>query len=93
VKCASPTNHAFDYQRQVELIMNAPLRDERRAGSRNERFAAAAVLLAIAVSVCGAGIVIVESSAEPPHKSAGVASHEIQAVNPQTHATENNHAR
>jgi hypothetical protein len=89
VKCASPTNHAFDYQRQVELIMNAPLRAERVAGSRNERLAAAAVLIAIAVSVCGAGIVIVESSAEPPRK----AVHEAPALKPPSHTTEDNHAR
>ena len=89
MKCASPTNHAFDYQRQVELIMNAPRRDERRDGTRNERLAAAAVLLAIAVSVCGAGIVIVESSAEAARKPVQV----TPALKSPSHTTENNHAR
>ena len=60
---------AFAYQRQVELIMNAPREDARAAITRKERLAAAAVLLAIAVSVCGACVVIVESSsdASPTH--------------------------
>ena len=62
---------AYAYQRQVELIMNAPREDARRAITRKERLAAAAVLLAIAVSVCGACVVIVESSsdASPTHAS------------------------
>ena len=62
---------AFAYQRQVELIMNAP-REDTRAGVRRERLAAAAVLLAIAVSVAGAFIVIVESSSQPARKHASV---------------------
>jgi len=62
---------AFAYQRQVELIMNAP-REDVRAGVRAERLAAAAVLLAIAVSVLGAFIVIVESSSPPASKHASV---------------------
>jgi hypothetical protein len=71
---AAPAGRAFDYQRQVELIMNAPLRDARAATTRKERLAAGAVLLAIAVSVCGACVVIVESSSEPPPARASAAA-------------------
>jgi hypothetical protein len=62
---------ALAYQRQVELIMNAPRQDARRGDARRERLAAAAVLLAIAVSICGACVVIVESSSEAPRAQAG----------------------
>lgn len=61
---------AFAYQRQVELIMNSP-REDTLAGIRRERLAAAAVLLAIAVSLFGAFIVVVESSSQPARKHAG----------------------
>ena len=64
---------AFDYQRQVEMIMNAPQGD---GGRRRERLAMAAVLLAIAVSLAGAGVVIVESSSEPPHQRASAGATE-----------------
>lgn len=56
---------ALAYQRQVELIMNAPGERTQRKGSRRERLAAAAVLLAIAVSLFGACVVIVESTSTP----------------------------
>jgi hypothetical protein len=64
---------AFDYQRQVEMIMNAPQGD---SGRHRERLATAAVLLAIAVSLAGAGVVIVESSSEPPQQRASAAATE-----------------
>jgi hypothetical protein len=38
----------------------------RFLGIRKERVATAAVLLAIAVSLCGACVVIVDSTSEPP---------------------------
>jgi hypothetical protein len=78
---------AFAYQRQVELIMNAP-REDTRAGVRRERLAAAAVLLAIAVSVLGAFIVIVESSSEssPKHASAGTGTSRATLENGEQHA-------
>jgi hypothetical protein len=63
---------AFAYQRQVELIMNAPRADPRAASTRKERLAMAAVLLAIAVSVCGACVVIIESSSEASPRHASV---------------------
>jgi hypothetical protein len=63
---------AYAYQRQVELIMNAPREDPRAANTRKERLATAAVLLAIAVSVCGACVVIIESSSEAPPRHASV---------------------
>jgi hypothetical protein len=56
---------AFDYHTQVELVMNAAQDRELRIGARKERFAIAAVLLAIAVSLGGACVVIVESSSQP----------------------------
>ncbi len=67
---------AFDYQRQVEMIMNAPREDGPGAIRRRERLATAAVLLAIAVSLCGAGVVIVESSSEPPQQRASAGATE-----------------
>jgi hypothetical protein len=70
---------AFAYQRQVELIMNAP-RQDARASIGRERLAAAVVLLAIAVSVFGAFIVIVESSSQPPRKDASVGTGPYRAA-------------
>jgi len=63
---------AFAYQRQVELIMNAPREDARAANTRKERIAAAAVLVAIVVSVCGACVVIIESSSDASRTHASV---------------------
>ena len=77
----SPTHRApaLAYQRQVELIMNEP-REDARAGIRKERLALAAVLLAVAVSVGGACIVIVESSSQPPRSQAGAGAPEFRAT-------------
>jgi hypothetical protein len=63
---------ALAYQAQVELIMNAPTEESHAALRRRERLATAAVILAIAVSLCGACVVIVEASprAAPIHASA-----------------------
>ena len=78
---------AFAYQRQVELIMNAP-REDARAIVRRERLAAAAVPLAIAVSVFGAFIVITESSSQPArkHASAGTDPSRATLDNGEQHA-------
>lgn len=57
---------AFDYLTQVELVMNTAYDEEQRLGTRSERIAIGAVLLAIAVSLCGACVVIVESSSQTP---------------------------
>jgi hypothetical protein len=50
----------------MELLMNAPRDEIRRYALRGDRFGTAAVLLAITVSLCGACVVIVESSADTP---------------------------
>jgi hypothetical protein len=64
---------ALAYQTQVELIMSAPRYDPRKDARRRETLGMAAVVLAIAVSLCGACIVIVQAAAEPPPRHASAA--------------------
>jgi hypothetical protein len=77
-KSPSQRAPALAYQRQVELIMSEPCEDAR-TGVRKERLALAAVLLAVAVSVAGACIVIVESSSQAPRSHAGAGTPEFRA--------------
>jgi hypothetical protein len=61
----------------MELIMNAPRDEIRRYALNGDRFGTAAVLLAITVSLCGAFVVVVESSAEtPPRAKVSIATAE-----------------
>ncbi|MGZ5037519.1 MAG: hypothetical protein ACXWG1_12665 [Usitatibacter sp.] len=66
----------LDYQRQVEMIMKAPRERQIFTGRGRERLAASAVVLAIVVSLAGACVVIVQSTAEAPQKKTrSVAAH------------------
>jgi nitrate/nitrite transporter NarK len=50
----------------MELAMNAPRNERPANGLASDRLGTAAVLLAITVSLCGACVVIIESSSDAP---------------------------